>query len=117
MFSRPNNTGARLNDYKDQIVALRGVGMTTISTEWGRKPAARCEFLAIVDGEGQDLGETLVFSKSVYQAVNAKNGEFLVGTLVEVPHPENPGHTYYLVQDLGDEDFAQAVATLESLVS
>ena len=118
-FNNALNTGDRLNDFEGHIVGLADLGMTIQDTqEWGERPALRARFVVIVEDVAKDMGETLVFSKSVYQKVAAQpKGEGLIGTLVKVPHP-NPvevGQTYWLVQPLEPQALATAKALFHAL--
>jgi len=81
----------QLNDYKDELIALRYLGEDVdVNTEWGVMTTARAEVVQFSDNDGTleclKLGRTLVFQKAIQNEIRGSD-DWSVGVFEEVPHP------------------------------
>jgi len=117
-FVSASSNNVKLNDYTGSVIALSYVSETMISSEIdGRmtdSPAVRAHMLAIVDGLGVDLGETLVFPDAIRETLVARKGDTVVGKLVKKDHSTKQGWTYYNLEELAPKWFDEAVRRFQA---
>lgn len=117
-FVPATSNNVKLNDYVGSVIALSYVSETTISSEIeGRmteSPAVRAKMLAIIDGVGTDLGETLVFPDAIRETLTARKGDAVVGKLVKKEHSTKQGWTYYNLEELAPRWYEEAVRRFQA---
>jgi hypothetical protein len=101
MGLRTFGSSIRLNDYKDELLALRYLGDDVdVQTEYGIITTARAEVIQFTKVNDVltaiRLGNTLVFQKAIQNEIRG-SADWSVGTFEEIPHPTDtaPDGTMY----------------------
>lgn len=101
MGLRTFGSSIQLNDYKDELLALRYLGDDVdVNTEFGLVTTARAEVVHLVDQEGTliatHLGSTLVFQRAIQNEIRGSS-DWSVGVFEQIPHPTEaaPDGTMY----------------------
>ncbi len=125
-FSRPTQLAtSRLTEFENKVVALRWLGDRTINTiiegTPTESPATRTDMLAIVDDKAFHVGEQLVFQQVLRDMLttSASSGKptWLVGRLVKTPSESFEDRSYYILEDLDDADYLEAVTAFETVLA
>ena len=101
MGLRTFGSSIRLNDFKDELLALRYLGEDVdVQTEFGLISTARAEVVHFSTKDGtlsaERLGNTLVFQRAIQNEIRGSK-DWSVGTFEEVPHATDaaPDGTMY----------------------
>lgn len=112
-FVPASSNNVKLNDYVGSVVALQYHGETVVNSEIEgvrtESPAVRAKFLAIIDGQGTDLGETLVFPQAIRETLMANKGAAVIGKLVQKDHSTQQGWTYFNLEEIAPKWYDEAV--------
>ncbi len=117
MGLRTFGQSVQLNDYKNELIALRYLGDDVdVNTDWGIVTTARAEVVQFSENDGVlkafRLGNTLVFQKAIQNEIRG-SGDWSVGIFEEVPHPTDAapdGTMYQLTKpDASIEDIGAAM--------
>ena len=105
MGLRTFGSSIRLNDFKDELLALRYLGEDVdVNTDYGVITTARAEVVQFTRVDDTltavRLGNTLVFQKAIQNEIRGSS-DWSVGTFEEVPHPTEaaPDGTMYQLSD------------------
>jgi hypothetical protein len=108
--TRPNQTGMKLSDVKDRVVALKYISTASVmaqpdpSKDPEPQPVVKARVLSIHPETNLpiDHGQTLVFQDVLRDALIAEQDRYQIGRLVKEAHPTKEGWSYYILQDLED---------------